>query len=308
MTDGLRLLLMENTVAENNLWFISETKEKKESLRVNFTLQDPAMIEKLQQSVQSVCLYNPFWNDFRLSDFFRRYGLDLTFAELNALKWQSGVGSRTAIYQKLLYRYQQNETRLSEQQIRFIERLNPAFRDRNLPSEQPGQLLIYECLSSRRLQHKFNGPMYLHLFIDRYNGYAFPCFHQERSSYVGLALLSKVIIPYYQQRDTSIQTILCSQKNLNAIHDSSVQFAKAANQLGVTWQNTNQAFGTIESFHKFILSHFFEGFRLYNTDSSSFETVFKRWLNQYNTSQTFYKQRNFLEFVEFGQCTRLSLD
>ncbi|GBG57025.1 hypothetical protein SPFL3102_03484 [Sporomusaceae bacterium FL31] len=308
MTAGLRLLLLENSLPDISPHF-PESKQNTLDESAGYAIVSPELTDKLQESVRAVCLHNPFWNDFRLLNFFRRYGLELTLAELTLLKDQSGVGSRTAVYRELLNLHTSTESVLSEQQIRFIERLNPAFRDRNLESDSPGQLLIYECLTSRRLQHKFHGPMYLHLFIDRFNGHTFAAFQQERSSQIGFNILTKAILPFYQQRQAIISTVICSQKNRGHSHDGScLNIAKAAKQLDLTWQSTDQSFGTIESFHKFTLSRFFEGMRLYDTASNHFEVSFNRWLAQYNATQTFYKRRDFLSYVELGQCLRLSLD
>jgi hypothetical protein len=308
MTAGIRLLLMENSLTDF-LPHFPEIKQNPLESPAAFTVGSPEFTDKLQESVRAVCLHNPFWNDFRLLNFFQRYGLELTLSELTFLKNQSGVGSRTEIYRELLRVYKSTDSDLSEQQIRFIERLNPAFRDRDLAANKPGQLLIYECLSSRRLQHKFNGPMYLHLFIDRFNGHIFAAFQQERSAQIGFNIVIKTILPYYQQRQTPVSTVICSQKNRGHSHDAScLGLAKAAKPLNLSWQSTDQSFGTVDSFHKFTLSRFFEGIRLYHTSSCSFEVSFNRWLTQYNSTQTFYKRRDFLACVELGQCLRLSLD
>lgn len=304
MTAGLRLLLMENALSYSAPQGGPELDQQPEAVSAGLAALGPEMAAKLQELIHSICLANPFWNDFRLLHYFDRQGFNLSIKDLHYLKSQSGVGSRIAVYHELLNFYRAG-LHLTEQQIRFIERLNPAFRDRAFKADQPGQLMLYDCLSSRRLQHKINGQRYLHLFIDRFNGYSFAIFHPERSIQIGYELLVNTIRPFYHCRQSTLSTVMCSTKTA-IIKDLSV--SAAARGWGLSWQETPSSFGTVDSFHKFLLSHFFEGLRLYQTAPAYIESAFKRWLIQYNFTHSFHQRRDFLSYVEFGQCMRLTLD
>jgi len=303
---GLHYLLLENAFTHSLPNNCDQLPPLKEPMLSGPVLTADKTTTQLHRLLTAICLHNPFWNDFRLLDFLAKRKIHLTLDELYSLKADCGLSSRAAVCQALLQLYSNNELQLNDQQIRFIERLNPAFCDRDIRTTGPGELLIYECLSSRKLPYKYKGQFYLHLFIDMFNGYAFGQFHSHRSAEIGINLLNQYIIPFYQEHGTLVATVLYSN------HDTAPHVQEAAGVKSITpqasWQQTNRAFGTIASFRKFMLTNFFEGMRLYSTPMNMLQPTFTRWLKQYNASHSFVKYRDFLEYIDSGRCFQLMLD
>lgn len=267
-------------------------------------------ITKLHESVAAVSLYNPFWNNFRLLNFFAKRKIHLTLDELIKLKNESGVGTRQEIYKRLLQLYLDGSFRLNENQLRFLERLNPAFCDRNIHPKNPGDILIYECLSPRRLSHRFKEPFCLHLFIDLFNSYLFGCLSLERSGAVGMKLLQEVIIPLYHAHNAVVTIVRHSHKPTltRCISDDEQEFSRAFSEHNISWEETSQVYGTIEAFEKFILQEFFEGVRLYGTSAGKLHITFERWLRHQNLTHPFDQSFNFFQYFDLGRCLKISLD
>lgn len=263
-------------------------------------------ITKLHQSLSAICLYNPFWNNFRLLNFFAKRNLHLSINELVQLKREAGVGTRQEIYKNLLQFYL-NGSKLNENQLRFLERLNPAFCDRSVHTKYPGQILIYECLSPRRLSKQLKKPYYLHLFIDLFNSYLFGRFDLDRSTAVGSKVLNQTIVPFYQERDTLITTVWHSCKPSGTNQQNSEPQARWINKK-IIWKTTVHSYGTIEAFEKFILWEFFEGLRLYATELNNLPKTFERWLCRQNSFHPFDKEFNFFQYFDLGKCLQISLD
>jgi hypothetical protein len=293
-SQALSLLLMENftsaapntTAAENNCHM--------------------PFPSRLHQFVAGICLRNPFWNDFRLLSFFAKRGIQLTIESLQQLKIECGVASKASVCRILMDMYLENSKNLSAQQIGFIERMNPLFCDRDIISSAPGDLLLYECICVRRMSRKIKGMLYLHLFIDIFNGYAFGQFSQQRSREIGLSLVQKEIIPFYTKHSCTIAAILYSKKGLQGNIENSLH--KKWPLLTCKWKEINRPLGTIQGFCKFVLSDFFEGMRLHDASYTDLHAPFTRWLRTQNAGLPFHERCHFLDSIDFLYCSRLSLD
>jgi len=80
------------------------------------------------------------------------------------------MGGRYDRWLKLEEKRNGQPIELSEEQIRFLEKLNPAFRERHVESQAPGELLSQDTFFVGTL--KGIGRLYLHAVVDTYSSYA----------------------------------------------------------------------------------------------------------------------------------------
>ncbi|MCE5286633.1 MAG: hypothetical protein LLG02_12410 [Pelosinus sp.] len=292
--EALSLLLLENLTSTTINRLPAETQ-----------CQGP-LPTKLHQLVAGICLRNPFWNDFRLLSFFAKRNMKLSLKDLQQLKMNCNVESKISVCHTLMEMYFTNPKQLSPQQIGFIERINPPFCDRNITSSAPGKLLLYECIFIRRLSRKIKGMLYLHIFIDIYNGYVFGQFSQEHSIKVGVSLLEKELFPFYAKESSVITTLLSSKQGIQDAKDLSLYRKKLPP--GCKWKETSHQLGTIQGFLKFELHDFFEGLRLYNSSYAALDAPFARWLRSRNAAHPFEDPYSFMECFDLTNCAQLSLD
>ncbi len=250
--------------------------------------------------ILKTCLTNPFWNDFRLLDFFTRQGLSLTMQQLLQVKQKLGIASKVALCQALIQLYIENPDTLDIQQIRFIERVNPAFCDRDLSATAPGEKLVYECICTRRMISKLKTLQYIHLFMDLFNGYTFGLFSPDRSLPAGLQWFHKKVLPFYQARHCTAPLVL--------YHAAEQTSQPSAASTCMRLEKLSHPSGTIQAFRKFILPGFFEGLRLYDTPLTLLDTAFSHWLHSYNAIGDFDRYRDRLQLINQTGCTRIFLD
>lgn len=251
----------------------------------------------LKNFILSTCMENPFWNEFRLLNFFNRYGLELTLQELQHIKKCAGIETKAALCQALASLYAEDSQALNTQQIRFVERLNPVFCDREISVSYPGELLVYECICTRKMVNKLKSLHYIHLFIDLYNGYVFGKFMQQRSLDTALNLFRTEIAPVYAAKNYNPPTILYYSQDDQLPSGSDIAIKTARHPSG-----------TIQGFRKFILAGFFEGIRIYDTPVESMPHTFERWLLAYNRTHPFDRRQDLLQYSTTTFCPRLSLD
>lgn len=259
--------------------------------------------EKLRKLLLTICLKYPFWNDFRILGFFNKRGISMTMAELQVLRSECGVESREAVCLELMQLYLNNEIKLGKKQVQFIERLNPAFRDRDFLASRPGELLVYECIFFRRLNKMF----YIHFVVDLFNGFAFGKVSRNCSGEIGLKLLQEKISPFYHDRGYKIKTIVHSVKSTRdhwEMEEAKIRDSIFA--MGIEWLAPKHEFGIIQRFQRDFLDKFFSDAEALKVSLLTIQPAFNRWMNKYNAACPFDQRRNLLGYIgKFGRIDRM---
>lgn len=256
--------------------------------------------EKLSILLTNICLEYPFWNDFRILDFFNKRGISMTMEELRELRIECGIESRENVCLELMRLYFDNQIELSKKQVQFIERLNPAFRDRDFPADRPGDLLVYECIFFRKLNKMF----YLHLVFDLYNGYAFGKVSRRCSGEIGLKLLQEKIAPYYRDRGYKINSILHSLKSTRDHWESEEsKIRDSILAMGINWLEPKHEFGIIQRFQRDFLEGFFNDAEALDVSLLMIQPAFDRLMIKYNADCPFHQRRNLLGYSDYLDST-----
>ena len=312
---GLQLVIMGDVEADapdGSIGFTRDSywSEKKQATIISETIPSVASnnfaSEKLRNLLMTICLEYPFWNDFRILGFFNKRGISMTMKELRDLRVECGIESREDVCLELMRLYFNNEIELDKKQVQFIERLNPAFRDRDFLADRPGELLVYECVFFRRLNKMF----YLHLVFDLFNGYAFGKVSRRCSGEIGLKLLQEKIIPFYRSRGYEIHGILHSVKSTRdhwEAEESKIKDSIVA--MGIEWLEPKHEFGIIQRFQRDFLDNFFSNAEALDVSLLMIQPAFDRWMIKYNASCPFHQRRNLLGYTdELESMGRMSLE
>jgi len=252
--------------------------------------------EKLKDLLMAICLEHPSWNDFRMLGFFNKRGISMTMEQLQSLRVECGIESREDVCLELMRLYFGKHITLSKKQVQFIERLNPAFRDREFLANEPGELLVYECVFFRRLNKMF----YLHLIFDLFNGYAFGRVSRRCSGEVGLKLLQEKVVPFYSSRGYKVNALLHSVRSTRnhwETEESNIQ--ESVLGMGIEWLEPKHEFGIIQRFQRDFLDNFFSRAEALAVSLAMIQPVFDRWIITYNATSPFYQRRNLLGYSDY---------
>ncbi len=91
-------------------------------------------------------------------------------------------------------RHLEQGLKLTREQIAFIDRHNPCFREWHLESEHPGALLCQDTFYVGRL--KGVGKVYLHAVVDTYGSYAFGFLHTSKQPAASVEVLHNDVLPF----------------------------------------------------------------------------------------------------------------
>ena len=95
---------------------------------------------------------------------------------------------------------------LSADQVAFVEKLNPCFRERHAKSAAPGEILCASTLSLGRFDGM--GRVWLHMVVDTWSAYAFGLLHASRGAAAAVAVLHDEVLPFYGGFRLPVRAIL----------------------------------------------------------------------------------------------------
>ncbi|MBP2656308.1 MAG: hypothetical protein H6Q73_3877 [Firmicutes bacterium] len=281
---GLRFLLLEDACSLPQI----NNEASPEAAFVT-----PAIITPLHRQLTALCLHNPYWNDFRILNHFQKRGIKMSIEILAQLKKESKLDDRETICNTLIRLSTQGGLKLNSRQISYIERAKPEFRDRDLQSTQPGELVVYGRLFGRGVGEF--GRVYLHTFIDMYTRQAFGKLSQDKSITAGFEVLKTNILPPYKARGYALDTILHSIQDANDLKEfNELENSSDFSSLGLQWLPTRRTFGVFEKLERHLVQNsFFE-----NAPDlfANLQIAFERLLARYNANNRLFARRTLLDY------------
>ena len=184
---------------------------------------------------------------------------------------------------------------LTAEQIKAIEKANPAFRERHVESSRLGELLSADTFLGGHF--KGIGKVYLHAVVDTYGSYGFGFLPTSKHPEAAVAVLHNDVLPFYAEHSLTVQAVLtdnghefCGTEN----HPYELYLALNDIEHRRTRVRTPQTNGFVERFQRTVLEEFFiEALR--TTFYETVETLqadLDTWLRFYNTERPHQGYRN----------------
>jgi len=248
----------------------------------------------VERSVE-VSREHPAWGCSRISNYLALIGFSVSGPTIQKILTRHGIGMRKKRWLKLEERAQGADTGLTCEQIAWLERQNPCFRERYNESSRPGELL---CQGSFYVGCLQNGdPVRVQAVVDTYGSYAFGRLFIRKARDHAVLLLNNKVLPFYKERGLEISAILTGN-NREYCGKGSHPYELYLNLAKIehvtpsgTGSPTN---GFADRFRWIVLSEFVpKTFRqkLYAT-VEALQAAFDRWLVYYNTKRSHLGYRN----------------
>ncbi len=250
---------------------------------------------EVEQRILDASLEHPAWGCNRLSDQLKLEGINLSAITIQKILNRNELGSRYDRWLKLEEQHSQKAIELTGEQVAFIEKLNPAFRERHVESDAPGELLCQDTFFVGQL--KGVGKVYLHSVVDAYCSYAFGFLHTSKQSEAAAAVLHNDVLPFYQQQGLTVKAVLTDNGREFCGNDSHpYELYLELNDIAHrhTQVRRPQTNGFVERFQRTALDEFFRlAFRtkLYET-VEALQVDLNAWLHSYNYERPHQGYRN----------------
>ena len=120
------------------------------------------------------------------------------------------LGSRRQRWLALEKQHADRVVELTGEQVEFLEKRNPCFKERHAESRRPGELLCADTFAVGNL--KVLGRVYLHAVVDCFGSYAFGLLQASKQPEAAIAVLRDDVLPFYAELDLLIGAVLTDDR------------------------------------------------------------------------------------------------
>jgi transposase InsO family protein len=251
----------------------------------------PEQVER----ILTLSLEHPTWGCNKLCDSLALEGIKISYPTIQNILNKHDMGTRYERLLKLEERSLSNQIELSPQQVAWIEKANPCFRERHIESSRPGEVLSHDTFYVGVL--KGVGRVYLHAVVDTYGSYAFGFLHTTKQPEAALAVVHNDVIPFYKDKGLQVEAILTDNgREFCGKDDHPYELYLELNDIEhrKTQVRRPQTNGFVERFNRTVLDEFFRiAFRQKLYESVEVLQVdLDAWLVHYNTERPHQGYRN----------------
>jgi transposase InsO family protein len=245
--------------------------------------------------IGELALAHPAYGCNRIEALLALEGKRVSAITIQKILNDEGLGTRHERWLALERRSAEEPIELSPEQVTFLERLNPCFRERHVESERPGQLLSADTFMVGTL--KGIGRVYLHAVVDTYGSYAFGFLHVSKQPEAAVAVLHNDVLPLYRDLGLEVGAVLTDNgREFCGTERHPYELYLALNDIEHrrTKVGTPRTNGFVERFHRTVLEEFFRP-ALHQKLFESVEALqadLDAWLVHYNRERPHLGYRN----------------
>jgi transposase InsO family protein len=156
--------------------------------------------------IEELALAHPAYGCNKIEALLALEGRRVSAITVQKILNDKGLGTRHERWLALERQNVERAIELTPEQVAFLERLNPCFRERHVESSRPGELLSADTSMVGTLEGI--GRVYLHVAVDTYGSYAFGFLHVSRQPEAAVAVLHNEVLPFYRGLDLPVAAVL----------------------------------------------------------------------------------------------------
>ena len=251
----------------------------------------PETVERIRE----LALQHPAYGCDRLEALLALEGRRVSAITVQKILNDHGLGTRHERWLALERKNAEEPLELSPEQVAFLEKLNPSFRERHVESGRPGELLCQDTFFVGTF--KGVGKVYLHAVVDTYGSYAFGFLHVTKQPEAAVAVLHNDVLPFYRDLGLEVGAVLTDNgREFCGTERHPYELYLALN--GVEHRRTRvrspRTNGFVERFNGTVLEEFFRPAlreRFYET-VEALQADLDAWLVHYNRERPHLGYRN----------------
>jgi hypothetical protein len=257
--------------------------------------------DSIKQRIKILCLQNPSIGAQQLSAMLKEEGTILSSTSVHHILEDYVLSKRRArwIFLENLFAIDPDE--LSENQLHFLNKMNPCHQEKNNQGDSPGAIIVQDYIQVYK--DKTLGKLYVHYAIDTFSNIAFACVEDSIEPKAAMQLLQKHVLPFYKNAKIQIKKIITHSGRTycgNSKHDfqmflgaNSIKSESFERSLGANINGFSERFSFI-----FSTEYTTEIKRLvknYNDEPTltAIQNNFATWLKHYNNGRGHFGFPNY---------------
>lgn len=251
---------------------------------------------EILQRVLDLALEKPAAGCNRLEAILAKQGIRRSAVTLQKLLNAHNLGSRHRRWLAVEELFLHEPEKLTNEQIAFLESQNPCFRERNVESSAPGEMLCADAFPIRSAG--LGGGVHLFVVVDSYGGYAFCAVGAPGEGEKWTSLFRKTVVPFYGRRGRSIKVVLIgNHTESERVQPSDLQIYLTEGHIAHSWAGNRRVrmHGFVERFRRTILAEFSPSHagNKPGLDITGIQRQIDVWLLHYNYERPLPGYRNY---------------
>ena len=247
------------------------------------------------ERIVALALEHPAYGCNRIEALLMLEGRRVSAITIQKLLNERELGTRAQRWLALERQNADAAIELSPEQVAFLEKQNPCFRERHVESGAPGELLCADTFFVGHL--KGVGKVYLHAVVDTYGSYAFGFLHVSKQPEAAVAVLHNDALPFYRELDLPVGAVLTDNgREFCGTETHPYELYLALNEIEhrKTRVRTPRTNGFVERFNGTVLDEFFRVAMREKVYASveALQADLDAWLRHYNTERPHLGYRN----------------
>jgi transposase InsO family protein len=251
---------------------------------------------EIEKQVIDMSIEHPAWGQQRISDELVLQNIQLAPVTVRNIWLRHEMETRYKRMLRLEEKIAGKKVKLTEEQIRLLEKHNPEFKERHVESPHPGYLISQDTFYVGTM--KGVGRIYLQAVVDTYSSLAFGKLYTAKLPITAADLLNDRVLPFYEKEKVPVNAILTDNGTefkgkleshpyelFLELNDIEHRFCKVG---------TPRTNGFVERFNRTVLDEFFrETFRKkFYASVEELQVDLDAWLHHYNHERPHRGYRN----------------
>jgi len=251
----------------------------------------PEVVERMIE----LAFQHPSYGCNRLESLLALEGRRVSYVTIQKILNEHGLGTRHDRWLALEKKNAETPIELTAEQMVWLEKQNPCYRERHVESSRPGELLSQDTFFVGHL--KGIGKVYLHTIVDTFGSYAFGFLHAGKQPEAAVAALHNEALPFYREHNLTVSAVLTDNGREfcgTDAHPFELYLALNDIEHRRTKVRSPQTNGFVERFHRTVLEEFFEvkmRERFYESVEALQEDL-DSWMEYYNKERPHLGYRN----------------
>jgi transposase InsO family protein len=245
--------------------------------------------------IEELAVAHPAYGCNRIEALLALEGKRVSAITIQKILNDKGLGTRHERWLALERRNAEEPIELTPEQVAFLERLNPCFRERHVESSRPGELLSADTFMVGTLEGI--GRVYLHAVVDTHGSYAFGFLHVSKQPEAAVAVLHNDVLPFYEELGLEVGAVLTDNgREFCGTERHPYELYLALNEVEhrKTKVRSPRTNGFVERFNGTVLEEFFRPAmhaKLYES-VEALQADLDAWLVHYNRERPHLGYRN----------------
>lgn len=254
-----------------------------------------AVSAEVEERIIALALAHPSYGCNKIEKLLSLEGPYVSNVTIQKILIDHGMGSRYDRWMALEKKSATEGMELSSEQVAYIEKINPSFKERHVESSGPGMLLSQDTFFVGTL--KGVGRVYMHTVIDTYGSFAFGFLHTTKQPEAAVAVVHNDVLPFYEELGIPVKAILTDNGREycgTEAHPYELYLELNDIEHRRTKVRSPQTNGFVERFNRTVLDEFYRiVFRqkLYE-DVATLQKDLDKYLHEYNYERPHLGYRN----------------